>query len=224
MGQPFRILDLPTELIRQICTDEGFDRHDFMALRLTCRLTCGFSTQPFDTMCFIGISVLLTRRSLQALIDISKHPRIGPELQVITITPLRTFLEALPSLLPTNDSVYCEGDLAKGKASAKLVHQYLDLYHEEMELEQTGDTVKLLVEAFMSIKNYGHPLCLEISDDETTNVGAQGCYTSALVEETEEDEDLNVFKAYWKKTMAFVIKAVTDSGCQVARLSLRNVT
>jgi hypothetical protein len=149
MVQPPGLLDLPMELIRQICTDRGFDRHDLMALRLTCTLTCGFPTPRFDRMCFARISVLWTRRSLQALIDVSRHPRIGPQIQVITFTPLRTCPSALPKLLPA-DRIYREGDLVKAKASTKVVNQYLNRYHEEMELEHTYDTVRLLTDAFVS--------------------------------------------------------------------------
>jgi hypothetical protein len=221
MIQPFRLLDLPAELIRQIRTDSDFDKHDLMALRLTCALTRDSLTQLFDSMCFIGISVLLTRRSLQALIDISKHPRIGPKIQSVTITPLRTFPEALQSLLSVKHPVYREGDLANAKASAKAVHQYLDRYHEEMELELTSDASRLLTEAFMTLRTYDGPLCLEVTDLEETHIGAQGCISGALIE---EEKEWSVFKLYWEETVSLMIKAVVDGGCQVARLSLACVT
>jgi hypothetical protein len=217
MIQPFRILDLPAELIRQICTDSGFDRYGLMALRSTCTLICEFSTEIFDDMCFTGISVLLTRRSLQTLIEISKHPRIKPQIQVVSLTPLRTFPEALPSLLPADSSVYREGDLAKAKASTKVVNRYLDRYHEEMELEHTKDTVRLLTEASVSLRDYSESLCLVIDDGEKASVGTQGCFSGALVK---FDEEKSVFKLRWKETMGFLVKAIKDSGFRVVRLSL----
>jgi hypothetical protein len=221
MTQPFRMLDLPTKLVRQICMDRSFDRHDLMALRLTCRLMCEFSTEPFDDECFTGVSVLLTRRSLQALIEILKHSRIRPRIQAITLTPLRTFPEALSSLLPTNNSVYRTGDLAKAKASANLVYQYLDRYHEEMELEQSGDTLRLLTEAFASLEDDGDSLYLEVSDVEDSLIGAQGCFSRALVE---FDKEKTVFRMRWKEAMGFLIKAMIDSGLRAGRLTLFNGT
>jgi hypothetical protein len=200
-----------------------------MALRSTCKFISTLVAQQYDRICFTGISVLLTRRSLQTMIDISSHPRIGPQIQVITLTPLRTFPEALQSLIPAHRPVYHEGDLAKAKASGKTFHQYLDRYHEEMELEQSGDAARLLSEAFRSLKKYDRSLFLRMSDVEVTHIGAQGCFSGALVEEKEEDEEdgddeeMSVFKSYWKQTMGLLIKAVADSGCQVSRLFLENV-
>jgi hypothetical protein len=217
MNQPFRILDLPAELISQICTDSDFDRHDLMALRLTCRVTCDFSTQQFDYICFSDISVLLTRRSLQALIDISNHPRIRPQIQVITLTSLRAFPEALPKLLPADWSTYYEGDLAKAKASTKIVNQYLDRYHEEMELEHTNDAERLLTEAFISLRDYSESLCLTLSDFEFSHVGAQGC---SYGEFAEFDEEMPALKTHWNEAMRLLIKAMTESGFQAGRLSL----
>jgi hypothetical protein len=221
MIQPFRILDLPTELIRQICTDGDFDKHTLMALRLTCALTCEFSTQKFDDMCFSGISVLLTRRSLQALVDVSRHPRIGPHIKEITLTQLRTFLEAFQCLIPAHRPIYHEGDLAEAKLSAKTIHQYLDRYHEEMELEQSGDAVRLLTEAFAALRKFDQSLCLGVSDEERTYIRAQGCISGALID---EDKESSGFKQYWGETLGVLIKAVADSGCQVSRLSLVSTT
>jgi hypothetical protein len=221
MVQPFRILDLPTELIRQICTDDDFGKHDLMALRLTCRITCGFSTQQFDAMCFSGISVLLTRRSLQTLVDISRHPRIGPHIKEITLTQLRTFLEAFQCLIPAHRPIYHEGDLAEAKLSAKTIHQYLDGYHEEMELEQSGDAVRLLTEAFAALRKFDQSLCLRVSDEERTHIGAQGCISGALID---EDKETSVFKQHWGETVRVLIKAMADSGCRVLRLSLVSTT
>lgn len=221
MIQPFRILDLPIALIKEICTDVDFERYDLMALHLTCRITCDLSTQSSDLMGFTDISILLTWRSLEALIAISKHPRIGPQIQLVTLTPLRTFSEAFWSLIPARQSVYLRVDLAKAKASAKVVHQYLDRYHEEVELEQSGDALGLLTEAFASLRKYDRSLCLEISNDEQTYIGARGCFSGVAVEVREEG---NVFKLYWKEATSLLIKAVTDSGCTIARLFLSNVT
>jgi hypothetical protein len=214
------MLDLPTELIRQICTDEDFDRHDLMALRLTCTLTCGFSTHLFDRECFHNISVLFTRRSLQALLDVSNHPRIGPQIQTVTFTPLRTFPEAFQSLFPTQRPIYHEAYLAKANASGRAIHQYLDRYYEEIELKQSGDADRLLTDAFVALRKFDHSLCLKISDEEETHIGAHGCLTGAQLEKGDE---ANVFKLHWTETMGYLIKAVTDSGCRVARLSLENL-
>jgi hypothetical protein len=90
-----------------------------------------------------------------------------------------------------------------------------------MELEQSGDTLELLTEAFMSLKKYDRSLCLKVSDDEEIHVGAQGCFSGALGKVYEEE---GVFKLYWKEVMSSLIKAVADSGCRVTRLSLENVT
>lgn len=194
MFQPFRILGLPPELITQICVDNKMDKHDLMALRLTCKLTCAFVTQSFDHLCFSGISILMTRRSLQAFVNISMHPRIGPQVQVVTLTPLRTFPEALPILVPPNSSIHQENDSGKIRAYAKMVHHYLNRADEESELERSGDTRELLVAAFMSLEEYDRQLCLCISgyeeDIEETHVGARGCLSSTITVQNRETDVL----------------------------------
>jgi hypothetical protein len=223
MVQPFRMLDLPTELIRRICTNKGFDRRDLMALRSTCTLTCGFSTHPFDDMCFSEISILLTRRSLRALVDVSSHPRIAPLVKVINLTPLRTTAEAFQYFVPGPRPIYHEGDLAEDKSSGKAVYQCLDRYHEEMEFEQSSDAVGLLTKAFISLGKFDHSLCLAISDVEWTKtyIGAQGCISGGRVSVIGQP---SLFRLHWGEVVGFLIKAVVDSGCQVSRLSLVNDT
>jgi hypothetical protein len=165
-------------------------------------------------MCFTTISIFLTRRSLQALIDNSEHERIGPQIQIVSLTPLRSFPEALSGPLPVNCFTLPEGDPAKDK----IVHRYLDRYHEEVELEQIQDAAKLLTEAFISLKSYvGYPTCVAISDVEKTPIGAQGCFSGSLVKTGEEKD---VFRMYWSEAMSVLINAVAESGCPVIRLSL----
>jgi hypothetical protein len=167
-------------------------------------------------MCFTTISIFLTRRSLQALIDNSEHERIGPQIQIVSLTPLRSFPEALSGPLPVNCFTLPEGDPAKDK----IVHRYLDRYHEEVELEQIQDAAKLLTEAFISLKSYvGYPTCVAISDVEKTPIGAQGCFSGSLVKTGEEKD---VFRMYWSEAMSVLINAVAESGCPVIRLSLIN--
>lgn len=225
MIQPFRILDLLPELITQICVDNEMDKYDLMALRLTCKLTCAFVTQSFDHLCFSGISVLMTRRSLQTFIDISMHPRIGPRVQAVIFTPLRAFPEALPILVPPNSPIHQESNPEKIIASATMVHHYLNRAYEETELEQSGDTMKLLTAAFMSLGKYDRRLCLSVSDVENNikeaHVGARGCLSSTI---TLQIPEMNVWKMHWAETVGVLIKAVTNSGCLVARLSLESYT
>lgn len=118
----------------------------------------------------------MTRRSLQTFVDISMHPRIGPQVQVVTLTPLCTFPKALPVLVPPNSLIHQENGSGKIRAYTKMVHHYLNRADEETELKNSGETRELLIAAFESLKEYDRHLCLCISDYEEntkrTHVGA----------------------------------------------------
>ncbi|CAD0083673.1 unnamed protein product [Aureobasidium vineae] len=153
------------------------------------------------------------------------HPRIGPQVQAVILTPLRAFPEALSILVPPNSPIHQESDPEKIKAYATMVHHYLNRAYEETELEQSGDTMKLLTAAFMSLGKYDRRLCLSVSDVENNikeaHIGARGCLSSNI---TLQIPETNVWKMRWEETVGVSIKAVTNSGCLVARLSLESYT
>ncbi|KAH0363442.1 hypothetical protein KCU65_g7454, partial [Aureobasidium melanogenum] len=84
----FRLMDLPTELIKIICNDQEFKIKDLKALRLTNKLLCEAITDRFAEKCFHEIAVAMSRPSLQAFNQLSQHPRLGPYVSRIKIFPI----------------------------------------------------------------------------------------------------------------------------------------
>jgi hypothetical protein len=129
-----------------------------MALSLSCRFICVLITQQFDLVCFAAISVVMTRRSLGAFIEISEHSRVRPEIQVVTLRRFRAFPKGLTVLIPNNSSILEDGDHGKAKAPDDVVRPSSERYNEELELEQPGDAAKPLTKAFMSLRDYDRSL------------------------------------------------------------------
>lgn len=69
----FRLMDLPNELIKLVCSHADLSVYDLMALRRTCKLTREFSSDEFAGRCFHSITVLVARSSLLAFIELSQH-------------------------------------------------------------------------------------------------------------------------------------------------------
>ncbi|THY22839.1 hypothetical protein D6D00_06571 [Aureobasidium pullulans] len=91
----FRLMDLPNELIKLVCSHADLSIYDLMALRRTCKLTREFSSDKFAERCFFSITVLMARSSLRAFIELSQHPRFGPFVKWIAISPTFASAEGL---------------------------------------------------------------------------------------------------------------------------------
>lgn len=71
-------MDLPNELIRAICfDDDGLKGKDLKSLRLVNKHISDFASDSFAEIYLESFTVVMTRSSIQAFIDISRHSRFS---------------------------------------------------------------------------------------------------------------------------------------------------
>ncbi|KAF1346234.1 hypothetical protein BDV97DRAFT_405886 [Delphinella strobiligena] len=77
------ILELPNEVLSMIAA--RVDRRSLPALRKTCKLLCSNSTCSFIDDFIKELGIMMSRRSLQALIDISKDAEFASQVRILNI-------------------------------------------------------------------------------------------------------------------------------------------
>lgn len=127
------LLTLPLELL--VAVSSHLTTPDLGALRLTCKQTEKSLYEWFSTEFFTKKQFMLTYKSLQALIDISKHAGFSQKLNHVIIA--------------TN--VYADKPLRfrDNEAAAR----YVQGYQSQMTLTNTGIDREMLTEAFKSLEN-----------------------------------------------------------------------
>lgn len=72
-----------------ICTDKTLSAKDLAALRLASKELHGVTTKQFAQRYFRDPFVMMSRKSLQALVEICKHPVFGPQVSKIQMLNTR---------------------------------------------------------------------------------------------------------------------------------------
>ncbi|KAF2124175.1 hypothetical protein P153DRAFT_350970 [Dothidotthia symphoricarpi CBS 119687] len=81
---PCRILDLPSELVEEICSH--LDDQALLEVRYVCHALKNLSTFMFGTCFFQCLTAILHPRSLTNLLEIASHPTLSRFVHIITIS------------------------------------------------------------------------------------------------------------------------------------------
>lgn len=193
----FRLMDLPNELIRKICNDKGLKIKDLKSLRLTSKLLCDIITEKFGAVAFFEVTAVISRPSLQALIEVSQHPQFGRRVHYVDVSPMLT---------SKNGSVVC---------SLENMRRYMNRAVGEKQLGD-GDAERMLGIAFKTFAKRKQPIRLAITDDESYML----CGTTLLSNTDHKDHVPWILD--WKKTTDLTIRAVHESGCKILDLEIRD--
>ncbi|THX57818.1 hypothetical protein D6D06_03486 [Aureobasidium pullulans] len=191
----FRLMDLPNELIKLVCSHADLSVYDLMALRRTCKLTREFSSDEFAGRCFHSITVLVARSSLLAFIELSQHPRFGPFIQWINISPTIASEEGLGFLpsataphihdIPVPPVIQGFTDFVLDVQCMDIMRTYLNRFREENELKTDGSAEQMLNIAFKAFA-----------------------------------EERTVWHLEWEETIARTIRAAFKQGCTIDKIEL----
>ncbi|TIA46888.1 hypothetical protein D6C79_04956 [Aureobasidium pullulans] len=192
-----RLMDLPNELIKLVRSHADLSVYDLMALRRTCKLTFECSSDGFARRCFHSITVLMARSSLLAFIELSQHPRFGPFIQWINISPTIASEEGL-GFLPS--------------ATAPHIH---DILVPPVIQGFAAFVLDMLNIAFKAFAERKQNICLSFSDQETNAVGAKH------LPPNRDFGERTVWHLEWKETIARTIKAAFKQGCTIVEIALR---
>ncbi|KAH0029929.1 hypothetical protein KCU78_g3204, partial [Aureobasidium melanogenum] len=125
---PSGLLSCPSEVLATIFSDPSLNSKDIKSLRLTCK-----ELHPTAS------------RDLGSLIDICKHPLIGPHVRVIGIVANTLHVESL-----------------KQPDDFAIVSEYAKICKEQMDLQNSGEGIVLLAKALSALQ---HPFAIEITND-----------------------------------------------------------
>lgn len=198
-------MDLPNEIIKEICRRPELERNDLRALRLACKDLCEFTSDDFANRCFGKITVLIARSSLRAFNDLSHHPRFGSAVKQVNISPksiLRGCLLHQPVIYQT-----FSGD-------PEVLRSFLNRSHEERELTDGKYVERMLSAAFKAFAQRQQSIGIQFLDDESNAVGARNLMT---------DKPFHVdwlWHSDWKTTFERTMRAVSSQGCKITDLLL----
>ncbi|THX84340.1 hypothetical protein D6D04_02507 [Aureobasidium pullulans] len=217
---PFRLMDLPNELIRAICFDDGLKGKDLKSLRLVNKHISDFASDSFAEFYLESFTVVMTRSSIQAFIDISRHSRFSRYVHTVNISPVCASPQGLIVLAQNLTPVPMETDKRKKKAepSHKEVCFYTNRYFAEKGLRSSGDAQKMLGTAFDMLAKRDQHLGLAFDVNESNPVGAKGYLYNRPFNEFGNDD--RIWAPIWKETIQTTIKAIHEHECKINGLSI----
>ncbi|THZ18619.1 hypothetical protein D6C91_05441 [Aureobasidium pullulans] len=203
-------MDLPNELIRAICFDDGLEGKDLKSLRLVNKHISEFASDSFAEFYLESFTVVMTRSSIQAFINYQDTPA-----SVAMYT--RQYLACLRFFRGSRSVVLMETDRKKKRAepSHKEVCFYTNRYFAEKGLRSSGDAQKMLGTAFDMLAKRDQYLGLAF---EGNPVGAKGYLYNRPFNEFGNDD--RIWAPIWKETIQTTIKAIHEHECKINGLSI----
>lgn len=128
---PFRLLDLPSELLGNVC--EQLDDNDLISVHFACRAMKVHSTNAFGIRFFQYLFAFLHPLSLITLLETTRHPTLCKFVKHVSISSERIGLSVTDV---TMDS--------------KIESQHRDL---QLSMEKSGADELLLTETFRALSN-----------------------------------------------------------------------
>ena len=198
-------MDLPNEIIKEICCRPELERDDLRALRLTSKTLCEFASDAFAHRCFEKITVLIARSSLRTFIDLSHHPRFGPAVKQVNVSP-KSIVRSCHWHQPVTYQTF-SGD-------PKVLRNFLNRSHEELELTDGIHVEPMLSAAFKAFAQRQQSIGLQFLDDESNPIGARNLMT-------DKTSHVNwLWHSDWKTTFERTMRAVFSQDCKITDLLL----
>ncbi|KAG9604821.1 hypothetical protein KCU77_g1116, partial [Aureobasidium melanogenum] len=143
-----------------VCADDDLSANDLAAIRLTCKELHATATEEFAQRYFKDPFVMMTRKSLEALVDICKHPVFGPHVSKIQM--LNTRIHTCWLQNPANEMAIAANNrqVSEIKRTKCQMQWLMDMLEEQNDLEQSGRPLELLKEAFTCLKGSGRSLVI----------------------------------------------------------------
>jgi hypothetical protein len=208
-------MELPNEIIREICESPELERKDLRALRLTNKYLCELVLPRFAKESFSRVTVLMARPSLRAFIELSQHPYFGPVVKEINISPMSATCDGLAGFpgLEAPESTDT-GQLGYSLKTVERVTTYLTRYRMETKLRTDGSAERMLGVAFKAFAQRHQSFQLQFGQNESNAIGAIDLMHHLSLGETK------AWRLDWKMTVQRTMRAITGQGCNVTALSI----
>jgi hypothetical protein len=206
-------MDLPNEIIREICSRPELEKKDLRALRLICKHLCEFTSKRFARESFSRVTVLMTRPSLRAFIELSQHPYFGSVVKEINISPMSApydGLAGLPELhvLQSTDT----GHPGYSLGTIEVLTTYQNRSRKEAKLRADGGAERMLSVAFNAFAQRNQGFELQFCQYESDAIGAIDLMHNKSLGHTK------AWRLDWTTTIQQTMRAVTSQGCNITAL------
>ncbi|THY09459.1 hypothetical protein D6D01_09507 [Aureobasidium pullulans] len=227
MNYPPNLLSLPNEVLDEICAQIeawGFPwpeiyTHPLMFLRLTCKHLYVPATKEFAKRFLVNPHVMVNNYSLNALVEICKHPLIGSYVRGITLEAYRLCHDRFSSNASDLSEWAAEGDTEEMRRIMALLQGHMDALEEESMLEDTGRAVDLLTEALKHIKVHHNFACLSLSAKRATLPLGGNKGLGKLSGHRNHDWRSVTWLLKSRATLRMLLDAAQRSECQVDELA-----
>ncbi|THX33885.1 hypothetical protein D6D10_07719 [Aureobasidium pullulans] len=221
MDQPPNLLSLPNEILSEICahTNGSRRRHPLKLLRLTCKHLYVPATKEFAKKFLVNPHVMINNYSLNALVEICKHPIIGPYVRGITVEAYRLCHNRFGSDASELSEWAAEGNIEEMRGLMALLQGHMDALEEESILEDSGRAVDLLTEALKHIKVHHNSACLSLSAKWATSPLGGNKGLGKLSDHRSHGAKSRTSLLKFRATLRMLLDAAKRSGCQVDELA-----
>ncbi|KAG9951334.1 hypothetical protein KCU85_g2849, partial [Aureobasidium melanogenum] len=180
MDPPTSFSSLPPELVSKICRDSDLQKNDLVALRLTSK-SQGIhlsASKEFARFRFKNINLVNTRSSLQAFVEICKHPIFGSAVQKVQLSYARFKPDCFEKESKGQfDHIAADGGSEGRHEYLKNIRGLVDRCDEEEKLKRSDDAEDLLTAAFTALSQWRHPLKIAVSSTEHGALGQSWIYS-----------------------------------------------
>ncbi|KAG9848876.1 hypothetical protein KCU98_g5404, partial [Aureobasidium melanogenum] len=199
-----------------ICADNNLALKDLAAMRLTSKELHAVATHEFAKRYFRDPFVMMSRESLQRLVEICKHPIFGPQVQKVQL--LNNFFdpEALETFAAEMAWAYTRTDLTRRPAAKREMKRITDLVAEQCDVIESGAGLTLLRETFKIIGAQGRSVAIA---SQRFSLSHHPIGWSEVAQDFREDNIPDLLgKPEALLTTRSLLEAAQASGCDVTEL------
>ncbi|KAH0291177.1 hypothetical protein M436DRAFT_85565 [Aureobasidium namibiae CBS 147.97] len=199
-------MNLPNQILKEICSRSELNRNDLRALRLTCKHLREMASQRFARECFKHITVLMSRPSLEAFIELARHPYYGSFVEKVNVSPIYDVMLSVSAFLPSGTS--------ESTDTTEIATTYWNIRRELTKSRICESAEPLLGVAFKAFAQREQHLKLEFCDNERNVVGPRDALNNLALGQ------VSMWILDWTTAIERTINAVTSHGCTVTELSI----
>lgn len=160
MSSPTGLLSCSNEVLTIIFSDSSLKSKDIKSLRLTCKELHSNATRLYAERYLTEPFFVLSRYSLQSLVDICKHPIFSSHIRSIGIVTTTLHVEGLKERVR---KISEERWGHEGEANDfAVISEYAKICKEQVELEKSGEARVLLTRALSALQ---HSFTVKITND-----------------------------------------------------------
>ncbi|THY09460.1 hypothetical protein D6D01_09506 [Aureobasidium pullulans] len=207
---PPDLLSMPNEIIARPISN----------LRLTCKAFYAPATKELAQRFLSEPHVMMTRYSLEALVEICKHPLFGPHVRGIAFDCCRLNLVLFDDINSRLKTLLTDKDLMARTQARKEMSLYLDLCEQEQSLQQTGEASRLIRDAFGSLRRYGNTVKMNIESEAIGHYGLYPIGYHKFPRHNNDDWDFVMEAKEIPSTFLMMLEAADTSGCEISSLKI----